>query len=148
MFGYRPFWAMAVLLGCPACTTAQQSIALTTNPPGASCDVRRSGKVILDNQTTPTTVTVEPSLANILIVCRKEGYETVARRNEPQKDGMLVPPPDPVILLGSIVGLPYTYERLVHIDLAPIPPGTREVDEVRRDPIPTLVVPPPAADIE
>ena len=52
-----------------------QQIAVSTNPPGAACDLSRDGKTIGVVNPTPGSVSVGKSRADISVSCNKDRYE-------------------------------------------------------------------------
>ncbi|MBS7793067.1 hypothetical protein KTR66_24000 [Roseococcus sp. SDR] len=71
-----PVLLLAALL--PACATittgTSQSIAVMTEPPGASCTLSRDGGVIAVVNPTPGTVTVSKSTRDIAVSCPRPGH--------------------------------------------------------------------------
>jgi uncharacterized protein YceK len=65
-------------LGLQGCATilsgTSEKIAVASNPPGATCDLKRNGAVI-GSVTTPGTLDVEKTKYGIDVLCRKEGYQ-------------------------------------------------------------------------
>ncbi len=75
-FGRLCAAGMLVLLG--ACSTvvegSDQTITVITEPPGASCELFRDGKVIAVANPTPTSLTVDKSKNDISVTCEKPGH--------------------------------------------------------------------------
>ncbi|MFO0416527.1 MAG: hypothetical protein ACK5Y6_04495 [Pseudomonadota bacterium] len=63
------------LSGCATLLSGiDQEIAVTTNPPGAACELIRSGEKIASVPTTPATTLVRKTKDDIKLVCKKDGY--------------------------------------------------------------------------
>lgn len=64
-----------------ACATiiegSEQEITVITDPPKASCKLIRKNEVIGTIPSTPGSISIEKTKHPILIVCEKEGYESV-----------------------------------------------------------------------
>ncbi len=72
-----------LLLGLQACASivegTSQTITVQTNPAGAQCQFLREGRVVA-NVTSPGGAVVEKTKHDMVVECRKEGYE-VTRAN-------------------------------------------------------------------
>ncbi len=68
---------LIVCLG--ACSTpsdsTMQQVAVRSVPPGAACTVSRGGQVIGTVQPTPGTLAVDSSDKDLLVSCRKPGWQ-------------------------------------------------------------------------
>jgi hypothetical protein len=71
-------FAMILLAGLPGCATIasddHQSIVVTSEPPGATCQVREGGDIVTVVNETPGTILVGKSRHDIAIDCQKAGY--------------------------------------------------------------------------
>jgi hypothetical protein len=69
---------LMVVLGASGCATyrygTHQSIAVVTDPPGATCAFERFGKVIARVESTPGAANVERSLFMTRLTCSLEGH--------------------------------------------------------------------------
>lgn len=65
-------------LGLQGCATilsgTTETIAFATNPPGASCELKRNGRQI-GAVTTPGSLTVDKTKDGIDVVCHRPGYQ-------------------------------------------------------------------------
>lgn len=97
-----PALLLAALL--PACATittgTSQSIAVMTDPPGASCSLSREGGVIAVVNPTPGTVTVSKSSRDIAVNCTRPGHLPGVASHAAQFQGMTVGN----VLLGGLIG--------------------------------------------
>ena len=70
--------AMILLAGLPGCATIasddHQSIVVTSDPPGATCQVREGADIVAVVNQTPGTILVGKSRHDIAIDCEKPGY--------------------------------------------------------------------------
>ena len=63
------------LAGCSSVVEGtSQTLTFETNPAGATCVLERNG-VAIGNVTTPSGIVVQKTKHNILVTCRKEGYQ-------------------------------------------------------------------------
>jgi len=75
-------FAAVALSGCASIIEGtSQTIAVSTNPVGADCELQREGQVIGRVTSTPSAIVVEKTKHDITIVCRKEGYQDAAFLN-------------------------------------------------------------------
>lgn len=97
-----PALLLAALL--PACATittgTSQSIAVLTEPPGASCSLSREGGVIAVVNPTPGTVTVSKSTRDIAVNCTRPGHLPGVASHVAQFQGMTAGN----LLLGGLIG--------------------------------------------
>jgi hypothetical protein len=74
----RSLLVMTCLAGLPGCATLfsddHQSIVVTSDPVGATCEVRQGGAFIATIAQTPGTVLVGKSRHDIAIDCTRPGY--------------------------------------------------------------------------
>lgn len=68
--------AAAVALGACATLTrgTNETVSVITDPPEASCALKRSGQIVGIANPTPATVTLEKSKNDVSIVCSKDGH--------------------------------------------------------------------------
>jgi len=70
---------VGVLFATTGCATlvkgTTQGVNVMTDPPGAACDLVRDGKAIAAVAMTPQSVTIDKSVDDITVNCRKDGYE-------------------------------------------------------------------------
>lgn len=78
-----------------------QTVTVTTQPPGASCNLERDGQTIAVVNPTPGSVNVEKSKNNIAVLCEKDGYEDSAGTLASDFQGMTFGN----ILFGGIIGV-------------------------------------------
>lgn len=68
----------SLLFGLGACSSltegTSQTLTFESDPPGAVCELKRAG-IIIGRATTPGTVLVQKTRADIEVTCRKPGYE-------------------------------------------------------------------------
>jgi hypothetical protein len=78
---------IAILLLLAACASLShgttQQIALTTEPPGATCTLSRQGLSIATVAPTPGLALVQRDKRDILATCSKAGYQTATRSLHP-----------------------------------------------------------------
>jgi hypothetical protein len=78
---------LACLIGLSGCATLvsddQQSIVVTSDPVGATCQVRQGGAFVATVPTTPGTILVGKSRHDIAIDCTRPGYFPGAAVLEP-----------------------------------------------------------------
>ena len=89
----------AVLLGGCSLRSDRAEIMVGTTPPGASCILSRGGQPIATAEPTPAIALVEPSDAEVAILCRRRGFQDtavalVARQVEPSFDLLFGLPPE------------------------------------------------------
>jgi hypothetical protein len=89
----------------PACATittgTSQSIAVITEPPGASCSLSRDGGIIAVVNPTPGTVTVSKSTRDISVNCTRPGHLPAVASHVSQFQGMTAGN----LLFGGLIGL-------------------------------------------
>jgi hypothetical protein len=91
-------------LSLGACSTivdgTSQEILINTNPSGADCEIERKGTNIARVSSTPGTALVSKTKDDIMITCRKDGFnETTVRNKSRTTWGTLGN-----VLLGGAVG--------------------------------------------
>src|SRR6185503_14258047 len=71
--------AALALGGCATIVEGtSQTVAIATQPPGASCTVSRQGAQISAVLSTPGSVKIDKSKNDITVTCSKEGFETTS----------------------------------------------------------------------
>jgi len=94
----------AVALALGGCATVvegtSQSVAISTQPPGASCTVSREGVQLSAVLSTPGSVKIDKSKRDITVTCSKEGYQTTSVNYSSSFNGMTFGN----IILGGAVG--------------------------------------------
>lgn len=94
---------MAALL--PACATVTtgttQGISVITDPPGATCELRRGGATVSVVNPTPGTANVSKSNQAIEMACSRPGTMAATRTITSEFQGMTAGN----ILLGGVIGL-------------------------------------------
>jgi len=71
------FFCAAALAGCRS-TPERSEILVGTVPPGASCLLTRLGQPIATADPTPAIALVDPAPAEIVVQCRRRGFEDAA----------------------------------------------------------------------
>ena len=93
-----------IAVGLPACATittgTSQSIAVLTEPPGASCTLSRDGGVIAEVNPTPGTASVSKSTRDIMVNCTRPGHLPGIASHAAQFQGMTVGN----VLIGGLIG--------------------------------------------
>jgi len=124
----RCYLSLALLLIMPGCATivngTSQSVAISTTPPGAHCDVARQGSHIGTVAPTPGSLHLDKSKNNIDVSCTKEGFQSAVVTQSASFGGATFGN----ILLGGIIGASidaasganYSYPDMVHFDLVPV----------------------------
>ncbi|MEL6226438.1 MAG: translation initiation factor 2 [Pseudomonadota bacterium] len=91
-------------LGLGGCATVTkgttQPITISSNPPGADCDLRREGAGLIAQVRTPGTVEVSKSFRDIQIRCNKAGYQETVATLSSQAEAMTFGN----VLVGGLVG--------------------------------------------
>ena len=133
--------AMLALGGCATVFEGTgQSVAVATNPSGASCTVSREGVQLGLVNPTPGSIRVEKSKNDLTVACMKPGHQATTVSYSPKFNGTTF---GNIILgggIGAIVdastGANYDYPNEITIDLptealaaepppaAPAPPAT------------------------
>lgn len=75
----RSFFVLVVVALLPACASitkgTDQEIAVSSNPTGARCELKRDGGQIASVNPTPGSVKVDKSKHDITVRCSKEGHQ-------------------------------------------------------------------------
>lgn len=125
-----PSRALALLAGFAAiggCASVfegtTQQISVATNPTAARCTFWRNGNLIADIGSTPGSVTVDKSRAELVIVCDKAGYSPATYVNRSGLSGMAFAN---ILTAGlawavdSTRGADNKYEGSVNLSLSPM----------------------------
>ncbi len=91
-----------LIQGCATVTSGTtSSIAVVTDPPGATCNLRRDGQIIAIVNPTPGTATVSKSVKPIAVDCTRAGGQPGAAVIQPEFQPMTIGN----VLLGGVIGL-------------------------------------------
>jgi hypothetical protein len=142
---------LGLLSGCATIVNGStQPVAVSTNPPGANCDVSRMGSHIGSVPLTPGSVTIDKSKNDLSVTCTKDGFVT-ANTLQPASFGGAT---FGNILLGGFIGAAvdaasganYTYHD-VNMALSPdpafmlaTPPVAQFIPNPAYRPIPAMAV--------
>lgn len=95
--------ATGLLLG--ACATivegSDQSITVTSDPSGATCELERAGSIVAVVNPTPGTARVDKSREHISVRCEKDGYQPAATTANSDFQGMTFGN----IVFGGLIGV-------------------------------------------
>ena len=101
----RSLLILVCAAGLPGCATVttddHQSIVITSDPPGATCQVRQGGAIVATISETPATVLVAKSRHDVGIDCIRAGYYPGAAVLQPHFQDMTFGN----ILYGGTIGL-------------------------------------------
>lgn len=68
--------ASVAVSGCSLILSGtSQEVTLSTNPPGASCDLIREGRIVGSVASTPGAVNLKKTKHDIQVICKKPGYQ-------------------------------------------------------------------------
>ena len=106
---------------------AAQSVTIATNPPGAICNVERTGTHLGTVATTPGSLRFDKSKNDIAITCTKDGYRAATVTESPKFVGTTFGN----IVVGGLIGVAvdaasganYAYPNDVQIELVPAAPA-------------------------
>jgi len=88
--------------GCATVTSGTtHSLAVITDPPGAICQVKRSGEVIGVVNPTPGTVTFSKSSRELAVDCTRDGHLPAAQVVKPDFQALTLGN----ILIGGVIGV-------------------------------------------
>lgn len=99
--------AAAILLascniGCATITKGgDQTVTITSDPPGAACTLSREGGVIAAVPQTPGSIQIDKDKDTITVSCKKEGYFEMIQPMEAAFQGMTFGN----ILFGGLIGV-------------------------------------------
>lgn len=123
----RPLPAVLLAALLPACATittgTSSSIAVTSDPAGASCQLRRNGELVAAVGQTPQTITISKSSRDLAVNCTRDGHRPGASVVRSEFQPMVLGN----ILIGGLIGLAVdagsgavaTYPQSVTVVLAP-----------------------------
>ncbi len=122
--------ALASLVALSGCATIMegtgQSIAISTNPAGATCTVDREGTRLGQVANTPGSIHIDKSKNDLSITCTKPGYATATIAQTPKFVGTTF---GNIILGGGIgavvdasTGANYEYPAEIMVNLAAVTP--------------------------
>lgn len=93
--------AMAALSACSSIVEGtSQELVINTNPEGADCELKREGMVIGRVNPTPGGIVVKKTKHDMIVTCKKKGYETATFYNKSDVAGATVGN----IILGGGIG--------------------------------------------
>jgi hypothetical protein len=136
----RTALAVACAFGLAGCATLvtddHQSIVITSDPPGATCQVRQGSDFVATVKATPGTVYVGKSRHDIAVDCTRSGYYAGAAVLEPHFQDMTLGN----VVYGGAVGLLVDtstgaineYPHWVDVFLKPQPPRDEPVTKTVR----------------
>lgn len=108
-----------------------ESVAVNTNPPGATCNVDRAGTRLGTISPTPGSVNVSKSKNDLTVTCTKEGYEQAQLSVSPKFVGTTF---GNVLIgggVGAIVdaatGASFDLPDQVSVSMAPVPAPTAAI---------------------
>ena len=116
--------ASMLLSGCATIVNgSNQSVTVSTDPPGASCRLSRQTETLGAIPITPGSVQVSKSKNDMVVTCEKPGYLTAVVSRSSSFGGATFGN----ILLGGGVGIivdaasgaNYTYPSEIHVAMAP-----------------------------
>lgn len=111
LLGVAPLAVFAALLAGCAMAPDRLEILVDTHPPGASCTISRQGQPIAAVAPTPAIALLDPSDAEITVLCRRNGFADAAARLDPRPPSQIIGPP--------FAAAPGPYEQRVDIALIP-----------------------------
>ncbi len=123
--------AMTLAVPLAGCATiidgSDQPLGVVTTPAGASCDLKREGKVIAQIAPTPGQVVVTKSKNDILIECRKDGFQPAQVIAKSTFTGTTIGN----VLAGGVIGIAVDaasganneYPESVNVVLTPLQPA-------------------------
>jgi hypothetical protein len=131
-FPMRHIIQLLPLLVVSACATIMegsgQSVAISTTPPGAICNVDRTGTHLASVTATPGSLRLEKSKNDLDVSCVKEGYGKSIVSVSPKFVGTTFGN----IVAGGVIGVAidaasganYSYPSDIHLDLIAAPSET------------------------
>ncbi|WP_419729103.1 hypothetical protein [Lichenicola sp.] len=116
--------------GLSACATivngSNQSMTVSTDPPGAACELSRGTETLGAVALTPGSVRISKSKDDMQVVCRKAGFQDATQASTPNFGGATFGN----IIAGGVVGVVvdaatganYTYPSAIRLTMVPEPP--------------------------
>src|SRR4051794_15818214 len=102
---YRVYALMLLGLLLPGCATITSgttaTIAVMSEPPGATCRISRSGAVIAVANPTPGTATISKSTRDLAVDCSRSGNQPGAAVVQPEFQPMTLGN----VLIGGLIGI-------------------------------------------
>lgn len=143
-----------VLVGCvvllPGCATlvngTNQTVTVSTTPPGASCTLDRMGERVGAIGSTPGSLRIDKSKHDLSVTCSKEGYQTASTTQSASFNGATFGN----LIAGGIIGIVvdassganFSYPPDIRMDLPPLAARSAPIAGVQ-SPAPAETVPPP-----
>jgi hypothetical protein len=91
-----------LVTGCATITTGtSHNLTVVTEPPGATCELRRGDEIIGAVNPTPGSVRISKSTRDVIIRCRREGMADAVVTLSPEFQAMTLGN----ILIGGVVGI-------------------------------------------
>jgi hypothetical protein len=122
-----PLAVAGCLLMSPCATIvngSNQSVTVSTDPPGASCKLTRQGETVGAIALTPGSVQVSKSKNDLSVVCEKSGFQTATISKSPSFGGATFGNIVAGGPIGAIVDAAsranYTYTSEMHVSMAPV----------------------------
>lgn len=105
----------------------RDDVTITTDPPGATCDVLKEGVTVAHVDRTPANVIVARSYDDLLVQCSKADYQPAEATNTWGTNGWVFGN----IIFGGLIGVcidmadgaGVSYSPGTHIELSPTPTG-------------------------
>jgi len=104
-----------------------QSVAVATNPPGATCSIDREGVRLGQVASTPGSIHIDKSGKDLQVSCSKDGYRPATIAQSPHFTGTTF---GNILIgggIGAIVdastGANYEYPAQISMDLVPLHPA-------------------------
>lgn len=124
----RIFVCLAILGMVSGCATiiegTSQSVMITSDPAGASCNLDRQGLRLGQVSPTPGSVHIDKSKNDISVACNREGYQPAVVTQSPKFVGTTFGNIVAGGLIGVVVdastGANYEYPNEIRVPLAPV----------------------------
>nr|WP_156475496.1 hypothetical protein [Gluconobacter thailandicus] len=119
---------LSFLSGCASIVSgSHQTIAVTTNPPGAKCAVYRDGIQIGSINSTPGSVTVSRKESDLTVGCTKDHYDFSNAQNTSDVNGWVFGNIGFGGLIGVVVdmatGSVHAYDHSTTVNMIPLADG-------------------------
>lgn len=120
--------SLSFLSGCASIVSGgHQTIAVTTNPPGAKCAVYRDGIQIGSINSTPGSVTVSRKESDLTVGCTKDHYDFSNAQNTSDVNGWVFGNIGFGGLIGVVVdmatGSVHAYDHSTTVNMVPLADG-------------------------
>lgn len=100
----RILLAIFIMINFSGCATIlsgkTQTLSIQTNPPGATCELTREGRIVGSVNPSPGAVSIDKTKHDISIVCKKPGYQDAVSYIESGTEGATFGN----ILAGGLIG--------------------------------------------